>query len=522
MSTPDGTPPTPAADETPAPTPDGPPAAGPQAPGQGLGRRAARGAAISVGGQVLRMAVQVGGVVVLAHLLSPHDYGLVAMVLVIVGVGDLFRDFGLSSAAIQARTLSRGQRTNLFWLNTGIGAVLALLTLAAAPLVAHLFEEPELTGIARALAPTFLLNGMATQFRADLTRRLRFGALAVVDIASPLAGLVLGVVLAVAGAGYWALVAQQLATAAVTLIGAVLAARWMPGLPRRGEPMRDLLTFGWNLLATQLVGYVTKNSDSFIIGLRFGPVDLGQYNRAFSLLMQPLTQLRGPSTTVALPVLSRLHGDPERFGEFVRRGQLALAYTLVAGLSLVVAAADPLTSILLGAQWERVTPILRFLALAGMFQTLAYVGYWIYLATGLTKVLLRYTLVTSVVRIACIVIGSTWGVVGVAAGYAFAPLLEWPLSLWWVSRHVTVPLRALLTGATRTLLLFGTAAAAGWALSTLVDGQWWQLVVAVGGAAAVAVPLMLLLPTLRRDVRDVAHMVRLARQRTPAAQAPVA
>lgn len=491
----------------------------PPAPG-GLGRRAARGAAVSLGGQALRMAVQIGGVVVLARLLSPHDYGLLAMVMAVVGVADLFRDFGLSSAAIQARTLTHGQRTNLWWLNTAMGTGLGVLAFAAAPLVARLFDEPELLHIAQALAGTFVLSGMSTQFRADLTRHLRFVPLTVVDVSAPLIGLVAAIVVALADGGYWALVVQQLVAALALLVGTAVTARWLPGLPRRGEPMGNLLKFGGNLVASQLVQYASNNLDSFVIGLRFGSVPLGLYNRGFSLLMQPLTQLRSPSTTVALPVLSRLLDDPRRFGEFVRRGQLALAYSLVAGLAVVVAAAEPIVDIMLGPKWEGVTPILRLLAAAGMFQTLAYVGYWVYLATGLTRVLLQYTMVSSAIRVACILVGSTWGVVGVAAGYAIAPMLSWPLSLWWLSRHTPVPLRALLTGALGTLVLFGAGAGAGWAATTLVTGSGPKLGVAVAAWLLVVAPLVAVLPPLRRDVRDVAEVVRLARSREARTPAP--
>ena len=476
-----------------------------------LGRRAARGAVVTVGSQVLRMAVQVGGVVVLAHLLTPHDYGLVAMVLVVVGIGDLFRDFGLSSAAIQARTLSRGQRDNLFWLNTGIGAALAAATFACAPLLAALYDEPDLVPIARGLSITFLLNGLATQYRADLTRHLRFGPLAATDVASPLLGLVAAIVLALTGAQWWALVAQQVVTAASLLVGVALIGRWLPRRPRRDVPMGGLLRFGWNLLGTQLVGYASNNVDGLTIGLRFGTTSLGLYNRAFSLLMQPLTQLRAPTTTVALPILARLQDQPQRFGEFVRRGQLALAYTLVAGLSLVVASAGPLTDVLLGEQWDGVEPIIRLLAIAGMFQTLAYVGYWVYLATGLTNVLLRYTLVSAAIRITAVLVGSTWGVVGVAAGYAVAPMLAWPLSLWWVARHTPVPLRALVVGGVRAVLTFGTCALAGWAASLLVDGSWARLGVAFAACGATFALLWAVVPVIRRDVRDVATVARLAR-----------
>lgn len=483
--------------------------------GGGMGQRAARGAFVTLGGQAVRILLQVGGVVVLARLLSPSDYGLVAMVTAVTGIGELFRDFGLSAAAIQAKTLSVAQRSNLFWLNSGIGLVLCVLTASLAIPISRLYDEPDLVPVVHALAFTFLFNGMATQFRADLTRRMEFARLAAVDVVGAVVALGVAIGMALAGAGFWALVGQQLTAALVLLICVCILAPWRPGLPRRHVPMRGLLSFGWNLLATQLVGYASNNVDSLTIGVRFGPLELGLYNRAYQLLMSTLSQLRAPTTTVALPVLSRLRTDPVRFADFVRRGQLALAYGLVAGLAFVAAAAEPLTALLLGPQWLEATPLIRFLAIAGMFQTLAYVGYWVYLAKGLTAVLLRYTLVSAAIKIVCVVVGSNWGVVGVAAGFALAPALSWPLSLWWLSRHGAIQLWTLIGGGARTLVTFVTCGIAAYLVAASVDpsSPWATLGIEAGVYGGLLALVCAVLPPLRRDVRDVLVAVRLATRR---------
>ncbi|MET1052380.1 MAG: lipopolysaccharide biosynthesis protein [Mycetocola sp.] len=483
----------------------------------GLGKRAARGAAVTIAGQGGRILLQVVSVVVLARLLSPHDYGLVAMVLAIIGIGEVFRDFGLSSAAVQAPTLSRGQRDNLFWINTGLGVALAGLVFLFAPLIAALYGEPELELLARVLAVTFVLNGLTTQYRADRNRNLRFTVLAVSDIVAALVGLGVALVTAIAGWGYWALAAQQLAQGIIGLIILASSARWIPHLPDRTAPMRPLLSFGGNLVASQLIGYITNNVDSVIIGVRLGAAPLGIYNRGFQLLMQPLGQLRAPTTSVALPVLSRLSADPTRYGAFVIRGQQALGYTLVAGLSVAIAAAEPLTALLLGSQWSDVPPILRLLAIAGIFQTLAYVGYWVYLSRGLTGDLLRYTMVTSVLRITCILVGSTWGLVGVAAGYAIGPALAWPISLFWLSRRTELPLRALVTGACRMLTVAAISSALGWLCSWQLAhaGSVVQLAATVGVVVVVYALAGLIVRPVRRDltaVIDIARMLPAARR----------
>lgn len=484
---------------------------------QSLGSVAARGAFVTLSGQGTRLILQLVSIIVLGRLLLPTDYGLIAMVMAIVGIGDVLRDFGLSSAAIQAKKLTHPQRDNLFWANTTIGLVLFAVVALTAPLVARFYDQPRLTSITHVLAVTFLLNGLATQYRADLNRRLLFSRLAVCDVLAQLVGLGVGVAVALMGGGYWALVGMQLALAITALISVVAAGRWLPRRPRRGADMGQFLSFGWHLMGTQLVGYVSNNLDSLVIGQRFGAQSLGLYNRAFSLLMQPLTQVRAPTTTVALPVLARLQDDERRYGVFLLRGQVALGYTLVAGVAFAAGAAEPLIDLALGSQWRSVAPLFTVLAVAGGMQTLAYVGYWVFLSRALTRELLTFTLVSAVVRGVCIFAGSYWGVLGVAVGYAVGPTLLWPVSLLRLSQLAPIPLRGLLMGALRILVNGVLAGTASW-LAVTASADTHDLVrIAAGGGASLAVYALmtLLVPSVRRDVVGVADICRRVIERKP-------
>ncbi|MGY1779063.1 lipopolysaccharide biosynthesis protein [Geodermatophilus sp. SYSU D01036] len=481
-----------------------------EAPGTGLGRRAARGVLVALTGQGLRIGVQVLSVVLLSRLLGPTDYGLLAMVMAVIGVADVFRDLGLSTAAVQARSLSAQQRSNLFWVNTGTGVLLAGVVFAGAPLVEALYGRPELGAMTQALAGVFVLNGVATQYRADLTRRLQFGRLAAADVAAPAVGLLAGLVLAGSGAGHWALVAQQLVQAAVMTALVLVAGRWRPLRPDRRTPMDGLLRFGWHMVGIEMLGYASRNADALLIGTRSGAAALGLYNRAYQLLMAPLGQLRAPTTQVALPVLSRLQDDPVRWAEYVRRGQQALGYTFVAGLGVVVGAAEPVTAVFLGDRWEGVAPVLRLMAVGGICQTLAFVGYWVYLSRGLTRSLVRYSLFETAVRLVCIVVGSRYGVVGVAAGFAVAPALTWPVSLWWLSRLAPIPLHHLVTGALRILALTAVVAGSAWWAADALAGRssLTALAAAVASGAAGYLVVVALVPPVRRDVVAVLRAVR--------------
>ncbi len=480
-----------------------------------LGTRAARSAAISLATQGGRILIQTASTAILARLLTPTDYGLLALVVAVVGVGEILRDFGLSSAAIQARTLSTQQRDNLFWINTGIGAVLTAICLAGAPLAGSLFDDDRLVPVMQGLAIIFLLNGLAAQYRAGLVRQMRFRALAVVDLVAPLVALIAAIVIAVAGGGASALVMQQVLTMAVGLVLAAVMARWLPGLPHRGVPMRGFISFGGWLFGSQVITYLAKNIDNFVNFRAFGADAAGLYSRPFQLLMTPLNQVRSPATQVALPALSQVQDDRERFNEYVKAGQLALALPLTVVLAVIVGAAGPVVDVFLGDKWTQSVPILQFLALAGLFQTLAFVGYWVYLARALTNSLMYYSIVAAILKIVCVLVGSHWGLNGVAAGYAVSHLLEWPLSLWWLGRVTTVPGRALYAGAGRLIALglpVGLAAY-GMTVWTASLPSFVQLVAAAVAGLAVAAGFSAAVPASRRDLALIIRIGRLALNR---------
>ncbi|WP_167760842.1 lipopolysaccharide biosynthesis protein [Geodermatophilus sp. DF01-2] len=492
-------------------------------PKPGLAASASRGAVVTLSGQGVRVVLQLVGIVVLARLLTPEDYGLIALVAVIIGFGELFRDSGLSSAAVQAKVLTDGQRDNLFWLNTGIGAALALLLCAAAPLIARAFGDDRLTLVAVVLSVTFLLNGVSTQYRAMHARHLRFGRLALSEIGGQLAGVVLGIALAALGAGYWALVAQQLTQGLVSQVLLVLTNRWLPGRVRRSESIRPFIGYGLPLLGSQLLGYVSANVDTLVIGARFGATSVGLYNRAYQLVMMPLLQVQAPSTRVAIPVLSRLQDERRRFADFLCFGQVVLL-TLIGGLFAVLFAQAPdVIHFALGPQWTEAVPLFRILLVAGFFQAASYATYWVFLADGLTRSQLRYALATRPVMAGLIVAGSYWGVHGVAVAYAISAALSWPASLLWIRGASDAPVGRMFRNGLRAGLVFTVAAALS-VLSTVpmpADAHLLRLVtgalVVVGATALAAV----VLPTFRRDLRDVAALRQhLRRNRGRPAGAP--
>ncbi|UYG17431.1 lipopolysaccharide biosynthesis protein [Brachybacterium huguangmaarense] len=479
-----------------------------------LGRSAARGAAFTLGAQGVKMFLQLLSVVTLSRLLSPHDYGLLAIVMVIIGIGEIFRDFGLTSASVQAEELTDGQRDNLFWINTAIGVVLAALMFALANPVHQFMGEDDLIAIIRVLSCIFLMNGLTTQYRAQLMRGLRFRALAVIDIAAAVLGLGSAIVAAALGAGYWALVLQQLVNSLALLLGAVLAGPWLPRWYSRRYPIVPFIRFGWNMVASSLANYAGNQVDTIMVGAQFGTTSLGLYNRAYQLITSSFNQIRTPISSVAIPVLSRIQKDTQRFDSFVISGQLALGVGLGIPLALVAGLADPVVHIVLGPQWGAAAPFLRFFAGASLLSSLAFVGYWVYVSRGLAHQLFRYSMVSLGIRAVCIIAGGLlFGLMGVAAGVLAAPLLAWSLSLFWLSRVTPIPFKALWGGGLRVSGLTCVVAAVSWATASVVHTNAWLTVLAGTACGLAAAAVFLVIPVFRRDAHALLGFARLVLKR---------
>ena len=283
----------------------------------------------------------------LARLLTPQDYGLVAMVLAVIGVAEFLRDLGLGAAAVRAEHLSTHERDNLFWISSLLGLSFTVLTILSAPLIAAAYSRDELTLITMTLAPTFLLSGVCAQYRVDLLRRLRFASLAWIEVACAALGLGIGIGMALSGAGFWSLVVQQLATGVIALLLHAYACRWLPGAYDRSTSIMGFVRLGSAFMFGSVMAYISRNVDNVLIGHQFGASSLGLYTRSMQLVRTPLTQLQAPFATVALPVLVAAGVNDARLVSAARQGQLALAYPLMAVSAVVVASSSAMVELAL-------------------------------------------------------------------------------------------------------------------------------------------------------------------------------
>jgi O-antigen/teichoic acid export membrane protein len=395
--------------------------------------------------------LRLGSLMILARLLDPKDFGLLGMVTAFTGVLGLFRDFGLSSAAVQRTTITEQQMSTLFWVNVLLGALLGLVALAMAPVIAAFYREPQLFGVTAVLASGFLFNAAGIQHFALLQRQMRFTALAIISIVSSIVGIAIAVVGAEAGYGYWALTAMSVASPVVASIGAWLTTRWVPGMPRRRAGIRSMLQFGGTLTVNSLVAYAAYNAEKVMIGRFWGADAIGIYGRAYQLVTFPTDNLNSAVGEVAFSALSRLQDDRIRFKSYFLKG-----FSLVMGLTLPITIAcglfaDDVVFCLLGPKWKDSAAIVRLLApTIAIFAIVNPLGWFVY-SLGLVARSMKIALVFAPFMITGYVIGLPYGPKGVAFAYSSVMTL-WliPLILLCI-RGTMISFRDILSAVSRPL-----------------------------------------------------------------------
>jgi PST family polysaccharide transporter len=385
---------------------------------QDLKRKSVRGGTVTMVSQAISIAIQLTSTVILARLLSPDDYGVIAMVMAITAFAGVFRDLGLSSAAVQKKDLTRAQQSNLFWLNVAMGAVLTTIVAAASPLVAWFYGRPELTLVTVALSFTFLIGSLGTQHGARLVREMHFGRIAVATIAGSIAGLIMSVTFALQSFAYWALVWGVLSGAVTTTVLLFILSPFRPALFSRNAGIREMVGFGVNVTTFDLVNYFHRNLDNVLIGKFWGADALGLYSRAYQLLMLPITAIRGPINAVAFPAMSRLQNQPNAYRAYYRRVTQLLAFVSMPVTAFLFVASAPIIELLLGREWLGVSPLFSLLALTAFIQPVAGLRGMVLLSSGQSRRYVQWGVFNAVCVSVGFLVGVRWGGVGIAIAYA--------------------------------------------------------------------------------------------------------
>jgi O-antigen/teichoic acid export membrane protein len=408
-----------------------------------------------------RETARIAFTIVLARLVGPEAFGIVAQAAVYIAIVGLLLDQGFSSALIQRRRVEQDMPGAVVSVNLAVGAALMVLTVAVASAWAEFMNTPELMLVLTLLAPSLLIRAASVTPRAVLIRQMKFQTIAIADVTAAVGGGALGVAVALLGGSYWALVAQILTTDALVLLVLILAGAGIrPNLHLRY--VRTIAGFsGRAFAAGVLINSISRNIDNLLVGKFQGPEALAFYGLAYRLLLLPVQLLTITVGGVLFPAFSRHAHDLTAIRSQMTRATRTLAVLVLPGMALIAAAAPQLVGTMFGQDWEAAIPIVQVLAMAGAVQAIYQPSTTpLVLGLGHAALNLRYALLTTAVSTAGIVAGLPFGPLGVAVGYACAVAalvpVEWIIRRRLLGLALSTQARSLVPGAHVAAWVAGT------------------------------------------------------------------
>lgn len=494
--------------------------------------RSVRSGAVQLAAQAAKLVLLMASGMILARLLAPRDFGLLAMVTAVTGLADHIRHFGLPQAVVQGERLSRDQAHALFWHGLRLTGGVAAAMVVAAPIMAFVYGEPRVVAIMCVFAGLFAIQGLTIVHEGVLMRRLAFGTLAFADLTAMTASVVAGVAMALGGWGYWALVMQTVVYAGLRTALVAWRGHWASG-PRTGQDSSaDLQSFrgyGSNLTRYKVLEYAARNVDRVLVGAVHGSRPLGFYDAAYRWSLYPLNQVAGPLSGVALASLSRVRHEADGYRRAFRAGLLPFFSVVIPALVFFGVEGERVILLLLGDQWGAAVPLFRVLCLSGVAASLIRVSRWLFLVHGTTARQVRWGLAYLPVMAASAAAGLPWGPLGVACGFTVGNWLMVPSAVTSSLRDSHLTIGDVVAVTTRP-----AAAAAVAALVTAATGLIWpSATLGPTGALALArqgvifsatlLAMWIAIPGGRQRLREAVELLSesLLRRRHQAPQGPV-
>lgn len=459
-----------------------------------LKKMAVRGGLAKLCGQAANFALRIFFIAVMARLLDPRDFGLVAMVTAVTGFYELFTSAGLSAATIQRAQITEQQISTLFWINVAVGLGLALLCFATAPALVQFYNEPGLYWVTIALGGGFVCNALGVQHSALLNRDLRFLELTAIDVFSRAASTAIGIGSAFAGCGYWSLVWSSLAFVASNTICVWIATGWVPGWVSRNVGIRSMLRFGGTVTLNSVVIHVAYNLEKVLIGRYWGADMLGIYGRAYQLISIPADSLHSAVGSVVFSALSRIQDDEARLRSYFLKG-----YTLVNSLTLPLTIfcalfADDIIAVFLGPKWAAAALVFRLLTPTVLVLGAINPTVWLLWSTGRQNRSLWLALVIAPLVMSAYLIGLPFGPNGVAFAYSTAMVVWLVPHIIWSLNGTPISPKDLFFAVSRPLVAAIVAGGVAWAASfylARIDLPLLRLLMASGIMAVIYSSLLL-------------------------------
>lgn len=443
-------------------------------PRAGLGRDSLHNGVAFVAARSLNMVVQVGTTILLARLLSPRDYGLVAMVFALVGFAPMLIDLGTTDATVQRKRITHVDVSALFWLRVAIAGTLMLLLVGGSGFIASFYGEPALTDIALVSSLTFVVAALSAQHFALMRRAMQFKRMAIIEISSNVISSIVAITMALTGWGYWALVAKPILGSGLSAVAAWVSCPWLPGRPRFTPEAKEMVGFGMGVTGFTMTDYLAQYADRIALGYFYGAGPLGYYQNALLLynnLLSLFTQLHD----VAVSSLSKLRNNVD---ELKRSWAAALSsltfFSSLAFAGLAVTGQD-FVVILLGQKWAPAGPLLCIFAVRGIAHVVERTLGWLHVAAGRSDRWMRWGFFSAVFQLMALLAAIPFGLAAVATAHTIATFCLFVPALVYAGRPVGIGGKDVLRAVGPQTVAALTTVAIGFAAQRLFLDDYSQL-----------------------------------------------
>lgn len=452
---------------------------------QELKEKTVSGFTWNLAGQLIIYIVTLGGTIAMSRLLGPSVFGLFGMLTVFSSLASLFVGFGLSHVIVQNQSLNQRDLSSIFWLNVMLGLSIAVLFFFCSGFIAAYYEQPELADITKVFSIIFLVYGCSAVPLGLLSRRLAFKQLVISQLLATIISYAAGITGAYFGLGVWSLVLQNIINHIVYVAVNYYYAKWSPDLSFTKSTLNKIGKFTRNLLPSQLLDFFSLNMDIMLVGKYFGKTDLGYYGRATALVQLPVNSLGNIFNRTFFSVFAALQNDKATFsGSYIRAVKM-LTLVVMPILVLTAVLSEKVVLFLFGAEWVGMTDFVTILAVGAAIGSYNSFNDSVMTSQGRTDLLLRINVVEKIVLIAGVLIGVSYGIMGVAYAKVISIALMFVPKLWMLSRVSNLSVSAWFSSHLRLftgLLLCGIV---GFMLKDVVDHVLISLILSVSVALSV-------------------------------------
>lgn len=439
--------------------------------------------------------------IVLARLLTPADYGIIGMLAIFMQVGQVFVDSGFANALIQKKECSEKDYSTVFFYNLIISALLYLLLYFSAPYVADFYNMPQLISIMRVLTLVLIINALSIVHRAQLVKLIDFKSQFKISFVSVLLSGLIGILLAYAGIGVWALVWQQVLNSVLIFLLFYCTTRWKPILVFSKESFFPLFRYGSRLLGASILNQLYRNLYTLVIGKRFSAESLGYYTRAEQFAVFPSNTLGAIVVRVAFPIMSKIQDDDIKL-RLAYRKIIRLTSFIIFPLMLgIVALAKPIILITLTAKWSCAIVLLQILCLDLMLDHLSGINLNLLYVKGRTDLALRLEIIKKTVAVFFLFASIPFGLVGMCWGRFIYSVFATVINTYYTNKLISLGFFKQMRDVSPYILSSLAMGTIVYFTSQIVDSIYGGLV--IGTISGIVTYTIISVLFLRNTIQDI-------------------